>query len=114
VRNAHAVLALLVALLALGLLAGAAYTARERADVDWVQAGAAVPAVGLLSLLSLSLASRGRARHQRTLGRAGGATIVRLARGLGLLALLLSVTAGLAFAVFAVLVVTDGLTEAPW
>jgi hypothetical protein len=114
VRNAHAVLALLVALLALGVLAGATYAARERPEVSWIEAGAAVPAVGLLALVSLWLASRGRARHQRTLGRAGGAAIVRLARGLGLLALLLSVTAGLAFAVFAVLVVTDGLTEAPW
>jgi hypothetical protein len=114
VRNASAVFALLIALLALGVLAGAAYAARTRPELSWVEAGAAVPAVGLLALLSLSLASRGRARHQLTLGRAGGAAIARLARLLGLLALLLVVTAGLAFAVFAVLVATDFLTHAPW
>ena len=113
-RNRRAVFALLAALLALAVLAGAVYAASERPEVSWVQAGVAVPAVGLLALFSLSLASRGRAVHQRTLGRAGGAGVARLARLLGLLALLLAVTAGLAFAVFGVLLATDGLTHTPW
>jgi hypothetical protein len=114
VRNTPAVLALLVALLALGVLGGAVYVARELIDVSWLEAAGAVPVAALLAVLALALAARGRARHQRTLGRAGGAAVVRTARGLGLLALLLSLTAGLALAVFGVLVWTDGLTHAPW
>ena len=113
-RNTNAVLGLLVALVSLGLLAGAGAAARTMPAVSWLEAGAAVPAVALLSLLSLSFARRGEAAHQRTLGRTGGAAVARLARGLGLLALLLALSAALALAVFGVLVATDGLTRAPW
>jgi hypothetical protein len=114
VRNTQAVLALLVALLALAVLAGAAYAAIERPDVTWLEAGVAVPPAGFLALFSLSLASRARDVHQRTLGRAGGEATARLARALGLLALLLTLSAGIAFGVFGILVATDGLTEPPW
>ena len=113
-RNTRAVLALLVALLALAVLAGGAYAAFERRDVTWLEAGVAVPPAGFLALFSLSLASRARDVHQRTLGRAGGESTARLARALGLLALLLTVSAGIAFGVFGILVATDGLTETPW
>ena len=113
-RNRNAVFALLVALLALGVLGAAAYAAHLRAEITWLEAGAAVPAAALLALFALSRASRARAVHQRTLGRAGGVAVARTARGLGLLALLLAVTAALALGVFAVLVTTDGLTHAPW
>ena len=113
-RNGKAVLALVVALVALGLLAGASYVERERADVTALEAAAVVPAAGLLGLLSLSLSNRARSVHQRTLGRAGGAGVARTARGLGCLALLLTLTACLALAVFAVLETTDGLTRTPW
>jgi hypothetical protein len=114
VRNTPAVFALLVALLALAVLVGAGYLARELIDVSWLEAAGVVPIAGLLALFALSLAGRGRERHQRTLGRAGGAAVVRVARGLGFFALLLSLTAGLAVAIFGVLVWTDGLTRAPW
>ncbi len=113
-RNGRALFAFLFALVALAILAGAAYAASERPEVSWLEAGAAVPAAGLLALFSLSLASRGRAVHQRTLGRSGGERLARLARALGLLALVCAATAGLAFAVFGVLVATDGLTRTPW
>lgn len=113
-RNASAVFSLVVALLALGALVGAGFTARTLPEVSWLQASAAVPAAGLLALLSLSLAARGKALHQRTLGRAGGDGLARFARGLGLFALLLVLAAVLALAVFGVLVATDGLTRAPW
>ena len=113
-RNTRAVVALVVALLAVALLAGGAYAAYERRDVTWLEAGVAVPPAGFLALFSLSLASRARAVHQRTLGRAGGVWTARVARTLGLLGLLAALAAGLAFGVFAVLSVTDGLTETPW
>jgi hypothetical protein len=114
VRNANAVLALLVSLLALGVFVAAGLTARMLPEVSWLQAFAAVPAAGLLALFALSLAARGRAVHQRTLGRVGGEGVARAARGFGLLALLLTVSGALALGVYAVLVTTDGLTQAPW
>ena len=107
-------LALLVALAALALFVGAGYAAREYAEVSWLKASLAVPVVALLGFFSLALASRGHGVHQRTLGRAGGAGVAGAARVLGTLALLLAITAGLALAVFGVLVWTDGLTRAPW
>jgi hypothetical protein len=114
VRNATAVLALLVSLLAVGIFVGAGLTARMLPEVSWLEAFAAVPAAGLLAVFALSLAARGRAAHQRTLGRVGGEGVARAARGLGLVALLLTVSGALALGVFAVLVSTDGLTHAPW
>ena len=113
-RNANAAFSPLVALLALAGLAGAGYVAEARDDISWLEAAGALPVSGLLALLSLSLASRGRAVHQRSLGRAGGGAIARVGRGLGMLALLATLTALLALAVFGVLVATDGLTRVPW
>ena len=113
-RNASSVLALVLSVLALGVLAAAGLVARTLPEVSWLEAAAVVPAVGLLALVAVSLAGRGRALHQRTLGRAGGEDVARLARGLGLLALMLTLSGALALGVFAVLVVTDGLTQAPW
>ncbi len=112
--NGSAAFSPLVAILALGALAGGAYVAETRPDVSWLEAAVAVPLAGLLALLALSLASRGRALHQRTLGRSGSAGLARAGRGLGLLALLATVTALLALGVFGVLVATDGLTQVPW
>ncbi len=113
-RNPSAILSVLVALLALGVLAVAGWAAKTLAEVSWLQTGAAIPVVALLAFVALSLAGRGRALHQRTLGRAGGELAARLGRGLGLLALLLALTATLALGVFGVLVATDGLTQTPW
>jgi hypothetical protein len=104
----------LVGLLAVALLAAAAYAARELSGVSWIEAAGAVPAAGLLAFFALTLATRAQALHQRTLGRSGGEGLARTARGIGILALLLVLTAALALAVFAVLVATDGLTRAPW
>jgi uncharacterized membrane protein YcfT len=114
VRNVSAVSSFLLALLALGVLVAAAYAARELPEISWFDAAAAVPVAGLLAFFALALATRARAIHQRTLGRAGGDGLARTARGIGILALLLAVTAALALAVFGVLLATDGLTHAPW
>ncbi|MBD0291573.1 MAG: hypothetical protein ICV74_09985 [Thermoleophilia bacterium] len=113
-RNAPAVLALLVALLALALLGAAAWAARTLVDVSWLEAALAAPAAGLLSLLALSLAGRAERRRQRTLGRAGGIALAQAGRLLGWLALLITISAALALAVFGILVWTDGLTRTPW
>jgi hypothetical protein len=115
VRNTFGLMALLVALLALAVLGGTVYATREQLlEVSWLEAATAVPLVALLALLALAIAGRGKAYYQETLGRVGGTAVIRAARGLGLLALLLSVTAALALGVFGVLVWTDGLTHPPW
>jgi hypothetical protein len=107
VRNGYAVWALLVALLAVGVLVGAGATAELLADVGYLEAAAAIPMTFFLALFALSLAGRARAVHQRTLGRAGGEAVARLARSLSVFSLLLATTAALALGVFGLLVLTD-------
>ena len=63
----------------------------------------AVPVALLLALGSVTLGRRARHLHDRSLGRAGNRVFVALARGLGMIALIVAVTAALALAVFAVL-----------
>jgi hypothetical protein len=114
VRNASSVLALVVALLALAALGAAGYAAYDLPELSWLEAALVVPVVAVLALLSLSLSTRGLRVYQSSLGRAGGEGVARAGRTLGLLALLLAVTASLALGVFAVLAATDGLSRAPW
>jgi hypothetical protein len=114
VRNWKAFLAVVLALLALGVLAAAAYLARTDVRVSWLQAALALPAAGVLALASLALARRAYALHQRTLGRVGGRRLAATGRLLGALALLVTLTGGLAVGVFGVLVWTDGFSRTPW
>lgn len=104
VTNSKAVWAVVTALLTFGAFGGAVYAARHYGEVRLVDAVIAVPAALALSLTSVWLGRRAKAEHQRTLGRSGSRGFVALARVLGLLAFLLAVTAALALAVFAVLV----------
>ncbi len=101
--NPKAVWALVTALLALGVLVGAAAAGRLLDQVGLTEAAPAVPIGLVLALVSVSLARRARFEHQRTLGRVGGAGVATAARVLGLVALIVAVTATLALAVFAVL-----------
>jgi hypothetical protein len=103
VSNPKAVWALVTALLALGVLVGAAAAGRLLDQVGLTEAAPAVPIGLVLALVSVSLARRARFEHQRTLGRVGGAGVATAARVLGLVALIVAVTATLALAVFAVL-----------
>jgi uncharacterized protein involved in response to NO len=104
VRNTKAVLALVAALLALGALGAAVYLARRYGEVRLTDALVAVPVAFVLALVSVILGRRARAEHQRTLGRSGSRGFIALARLLGTVAFLLALTAALALAVFAVLV----------
>jgi hypothetical protein len=94
---------LVLALLALGVLLGAAAAARFIDQVGLAEAAPAVPLGLVLSLVSLSLARRARFEHQRTLGRVGGTGLAAAARVIATVALIVAVTASLALAVFAVL-----------
>jgi hypothetical protein len=102
VGNPKAFWALLMAVLALAVLVGAAAASRLK-DIGLTETVAAVPLGLLLALVSIALARRARFQHQRTLGRAGGAGVAAMARGLGTIALIVAVTAALALVVFAVL-----------
>jgi hypothetical protein len=103
-RNPQALWALVTALLALGVLAGAAVAARLLEDeVGLLETVPSVPLALVLALASLAFGRRARFLHQRSLGRAGSPALVATARGLGAIALIVAVTAALALAVFAVL-----------
>ena len=103
-RNTKAVWALVTGLLALGVFVAAAGAARYHDEIRLVDAVVAVPVALLLGLVSVVLGRRARVEHDRTLGRSGSRGFVWLARFAGAVALLLAVTAALALAVFAVLV----------
>jgi hypothetical protein len=101
--NPKAAWALITALLALGVLVGAAAAARLMSEVGLIEAVPAVPLALVLALVSVSLARRVRFDQQRALRRTPGAGLAAVARGLGTLALIVAVTAALSLAVFAVL-----------
>jgi hypothetical protein len=105
--NPKAFWALLLAVLALGTLAGGAAAARLTSEVGLAEAAPAVPLALLLALTSISLGRRATFEHQRTLGRVGGAGLAATARGLGTIALIVALTAALALVVFAVLTLAD-------
>jgi hypothetical protein len=101
--SAKAAWALITALLALGVLVGAAAAARLMSEVGLIEAVPAVPLALVLALVSVSLARRVRFDQQRALRHMPGAGLAAVARGLGTLALIVAVTAALSLAVFAVL-----------
>jgi hypothetical protein len=99
-----AVGALVAALLALAALGGAVLAARHFGEVRVRDAVVAVPVALVLALVSVILSRRARTEHQRTLGRSGNRGFLAFVRFLGVVALLLALTAALGLAVFAVLV----------
>jgi hypothetical protein len=101
--NPKAAWALVTALLALGVLVGAAAAARLMSEVGLIEAVPAVPLALVFALVSVLLARRVRFDQQRALRRMPGAGLAAVARGLGTLALIVAVTAALSLAVFAVL-----------
>ena len=104
-RNAKAVFSVFFGLVALGVFVAGAVLAWTRTDIGLAEAGGAVGLGALLALVALSLARRARFHYQRTLGRSGGSAIAAAGRLLGTAALLIGITAGLAFGVFAVLTI---------
>jgi nitrogen fixation/metabolism regulation signal transduction histidine kinase len=102
--NTKAVWALVTGLLGLGVFVAAAGAARYQDEIRLVDAVVAVPVALVLGLVSVVLGRRAKVEHVRTLGRSGSRGFVWLARFLGAVALILAITAALALAVFAVLV----------
>jgi hypothetical protein len=102
-RNPRAVFAFLVALLAAAALAAGAAAAYYLEDVE-LEGFAAVPVAVVLAFLALSLSRGARRIYERSLGRARGRILARSAQVLAALVLIASLTAALAFGVFALLV----------
>jgi hypothetical protein len=94
-----------VACAILGLLVPVAgyVAARQLKDVTIVQGTEATCGSALLGLLAIMLGRKAQFVTERTLGRVGGAGLARTGRLLGLLALCIGLTAGLALGFYALL-----------
>jgi hypothetical protein len=108
VRNPKAIVAFLFALLALAFLAAGVVLPRIRDEIGPLEALVVVPAAFVSALIAIALARRARFDFQRTLGRVGGDGLAAAARLVGILAVLVSLTAALAVGVYAVLVLVQG------
>jgi hypothetical protein len=104
VTNVKAVWAVASALLSLAALGGAAYLSQRYDEVRLVDAIVAVPIALVFGVVAVFFGRAARDEHRRTLGRSGSRLFVGIARLLATVALLLALTASLALAVFAVLV----------
>jgi hypothetical protein len=102
--NWHARLSVLVALVALGVTPAALAASQKVPHVTLIEAVGAIAAAGLIALLALLLARRGRLTIERTFGRARGAGAVRAARVLGTLGVCMGAAAGIALLSYWVLV----------
>ena len=101
-RNASASLSVVLGVLAVATLPAAIYVAETRPDVQLLDAGFAIPPAVLLALGAIVLGRRGARRAEVTLTGGGGGT-ARVGRALGLLGLLLALTATLSVIWYAVL-----------
>ncbi|MCC6224744.1 MAG: hypothetical protein IT201_14770 [Thermoleophilia bacterium] len=107
-HNAKAVGAFVAGLLALAVLVAAAVLPRFLDAISPLRALIVIPGAVVLALVSIALARRARFDFQRTLGRIGGDSLALTGWVLGIVALLVSLTAGLAVGVYAVLTFTQG------
>jgi hypothetical protein len=108
VRNPKAVVAFLFSLLAIAFVVAGVLLPRLRDEIEPLEALVLAPAAFAAALIAVALARRARFDFQRTLGRAGGDGLASVARVIGVLVLLVSLTAGLAAGVYAVLVLVQG------
>jgi hypothetical protein len=93
----------LVALLGVVIPPVGFLAARQLDKVSLVQATMASCASAVLGAAALVLARRGRRNIDRTIGRVGGEGTVRVGRLLGLISLLMGLTAALALGFYALL-----------
>jgi hypothetical protein len=101
--NPPARASLLVGILAVVVLPAAIASSRYLEEVTLVNAGIAAPVAALLGIVAIALARRGRRRIERTLWSTGGARLARTGRALGLLAVCLAFTAGVALGFYGLL-----------
>lgn len=104
-RNRRATASLLLGLLGVAVVPAGIALSRLSEQVTLVQASASAALAGIFGVLALAQARRGREVAQLTLGRSGGERASRAGRALGLAALWIALTTGLALAFYALLAV---------
>ncbi len=102
-RNPRASASLLVGLLAVATVPLAIAASQYFDELTLVQSCASAALAALLGVFAIVLARRGRETAQRTLGRSGGEGTARVGKWLGVLALWIAATTGLALAFYALL-----------
>jgi hypothetical protein len=102
-RNPRASASLMVGFLAVAVVPGAVIASRFFDELTLVRACGSAALAALLGLVAIAFARRGRETAQRTLGRSGGEGAARAGRLLGLIAIWLAATTGLALAFYGLL-----------
>jgi hypothetical protein len=102
-RNSRASLSLVVGVLAIAVVPLALAASRYFDELTLVQSCASAVLAAVLGVFAIALARRGRETVQRTLGRSGGEGAARVGRWLGVIALWMATTTGLALAFYALL-----------
>jgi hypothetical protein len=93
----------LLALVALAVTPAALAASRRVPHVTLLEAVGAIAGAGVIALLALLFARRGRLTIERTFGRAGGAGAVRAGKVLGVLGACLGAAAAIALLSYFVL-----------
>ena len=107
-RPGSARASVLVGLLAVATMPAAIAATRFSREYELLHAGFAIPVALLLSVVAIALARRARSRLAPTLGHPRGTRTARLGRFLGILGLLLALTAAGSLGVYWVLSVVEG------
>jgi hypothetical protein len=94
--NGPARASVLVGLLGSAVLPAAVAYAELEERFELVEAAYAAPVAFVLGVVAIWLARGGRRRFERTIGRVGGAGVASVGRWLGILAVCLSLAAGIA------------------
>jgi hypothetical protein len=102
-RNPRATASIVVGLAAVVVVPAAIVASRYFDELTLVRACASAVLAAALGLVAIALARRGRETAQRTLGRSGGEAAARVGRWLGVIALWLAATTGLALAFYGLL-----------
>jgi hypothetical protein len=101
--NARAGWSVVVGVLSVLALPAAVVATRWSDRYDLLHAAFAIPVTLLLGIGALALARAARARHERTLGRAGGVRAATWGRALGIAGLAIGAAGVIALGVYALL-----------
>jgi hypothetical protein len=103
-RNPRASASLVVGVLAVVIVPAAIAASRYFDELTLVQSCASAAAAALLGIAAVVLARRGQETAERTLGRSGGEGTARAGKWLGVIALWIAATTGLALAFYFLLI----------
>jgi len=102
-QNQRASASLAVGLIAVAIVPLAIGASRFFDELSLVRSCASAALAAMLGLYAIALARRGRETAQRTLGRSGGEGAARMGRWLGVIAVWMAATTGLAVGFYALL-----------